>query len=184
VQYDSRWPAGAVALAGLAVLVDDEVTELGPAPKETPVDDHPAADARAEGEHDHVLRAAASAGRPLCERRRVGVVLDGDGEPQALGGSVAESEVVQRDVDRASDGSALVVDLRRDSEADRDGTLPQVLLNSPDDALEQILLRVDRRGMLAPLFGRAVAGDESGEDLRAAHVDADHSVRIHARRLP
>ena len=68
--------AVAVPLAGRPVGDDDDVAELRPAAVEPAVEDEPAADARAEREHDEVAarrarrRVATRRARPRCRRSR------------------------------------------------------------------------------------------------------------------
>ncbi len=70
----------AEAAALRPVVLEHHVTELGGrtarAAVEPPAEDETAADPRAEGQHDHVLRAAAGADRPLGHSGRVRVVVE------------------------------------------------------------------------------------------------------------
>ena len=70
----------AVALTGRSGLVDDHVPQLGAgasrAPEELAVDDDPAADPGADGQHQRVGGAAGRAKAVLGEHRDVGVVVE------------------------------------------------------------------------------------------------------------
>ena len=76
--------AGARALAGLAVLDDHHVPDLGPAAVELAVEDEAAADAGAEREQDEVAGAAAGAVHELGERGGAAVVDQRDAQPEPV----------------------------------------------------------------------------------------------------
>ena len=90
----------AVALARRPVGDDDHVPELGPAAVEGPAEHEAAADARAEREHDEVVRPAARAQAPFGERGRVRVVLDRGRDAEALAQHPRERDPGERDVRR------------------------------------------------------------------------------------
>jgi hypothetical protein len=72
-----------------------------------------------------------------------------------------------------------LVDLRRDAEPDGDDAVVDHLVHGRDDRLEQrVLRRVGGRTDDAPL-DRALTIDDTREDLRPAHVDADHALFGH-----
>jgi hypothetical protein len=99
------------------------VAELGGGPHgaaiETAVEDQAAADARPQGEHDHVARPSARADAMLRHRGGVGVVLDRRRQTEATRKMCAEIEVVERDVHRRHRSALSLVDRRRDPNADR-----------------------------------------------------------------
>ena len=115
-----------------------------------PVEDEPAADARAEGEHHHVARSASGADLPLGERRRVRVVVDPDREREALPHPVAEVEIGERNVHGRDRPARALVDRRGEPEADRDHTVSAQLLDHFVQAGEQILLGPGGSGPLQP----------------------------------
>ena len=115
--------AGAVALAGRAVDLDHHVAELGAGAGGAAVDlaaeDQAAADPGADRQHHRVFGAARGAVEMLGEGGDVGVVVDEDRQAGALADEVADRQVVDRQVDRGDRDAAVVVDRRRDAEADR-----------------------------------------------------------------
>ena len=186
---DVRLEVPAAAAAAEDAVVDDhDVAELGAGADRAAVrpaaEDQPAADPGAEREHDHVAssrarrrratrrspprsrRCRSPTGRPSRSRitSRSGTSTSGMfTEPIAIAGPL--------------------VDPRRDAEADRDDALVEQLAHGGLEAVEQRLLGVERRRVLAVREHRPVALDDAGEDLRPADVDADH-VGSHGRRLP
>ena len=102
--------AAGAATAGRSGGVEHDVADLAGealgAPVEAAVDDEPPADAGPEGGVEEVPRAAAGAKAVLAEGRGGGVVLDGDGNSEALRkgggkGGAAEGGDVGRDHDDA-----------------------------------------------------------------------------------
>ena len=97
--------AVAVALAGRAVRVDDDVPELAAAPTpavEAAVEDEPAADPGPEREHDHVLGPAPAPSRHSASAVALPSFSIPTGTPKPLArGARARSRLVERDVDRA-----------------------------------------------------------------------------------
>ena len=112
-----------VAVAARPVGLHDHVAELGPgalaAALQRAADDEPAADPRADRQQRRLLRPARRAEAPLREHRRVGVVVDEDRQPDALGDEIAERHVDDRQVRRHHGDAALAVDQAGDPDADR-----------------------------------------------------------------
>ena len=104
------------------VELEHHVAELGRGAARSAVEpaaeDQPAADTRAEGQHDHVLRAAAGADRPLGHRSGIRVVVDRDRQPQVLLGSLSQRDALERNVNREDRRAFALVDRRRDADAD------------------------------------------------------------------
>ena len=118
--------AGARALAREPVDDDHHVPELCVRTEEPAAGDDAAADAGAQREQEQVAHSAPRAEPVLCERGATRIVLDLDRQADAVVHPVAERNVAQRDVHRAERHPALVVDPRRDAEADsRDAVLRQ-----------------------------------------------------------
>src|SRR5581483_4447467 len=115
-------PARARSLARLAVEFDDDVSELGPAAVEAASDHGSAADAGAERQHHHVVRAVGGAEGPLGEGGRVRVVLDPDWKAESARDEVTERQLAQRDVHRAVRDALRLVDPGRDADAERGDT--------------------------------------------------------------
>ena len=170
------------------VELEHHVAQLGRgaarSPVEPPAEDEPAADARAEGEHDHVLRAAAGADRPFGDRGGVRVVVDRDGQAQISLAALAQRHARERNVDREDGAAAPLVDRRRNADADGGDAVVAKRVDDLREAFEECLGGLGRR--LAPLRPEdgAVALDDPREDLRAADVDADGALGRHDRRLP
>lgn len=136
-------------------------------------DDDAAAEAGAERDADDVVVALAGPEAVFAPGRGVGVVLDDDGQADALLDLVLERLVTPVDVRCEQDGGALVVDVT--GGADADG-LHVVALARPGDRRAD---RVDdafgrRRGRhLERREDPALFVDHSSRDLRAADIDAD-----------
>ena len=171
--------AVAVPLAGLAARDDDDVTELGPAAVEMIVDDEPSADAGSEREHDQVGRTPPGTEPPLGEGRGVAVVLDAGGKRVALARAIREVNAVEREVDGAEGDAGPPIDVQRDAVSDRGRTVREQILDDAVDRPQHLgLVPVGRRD-LDRAADRAVARDESGEDLRPAEVDSDNTLFTH-----
>ena len=161
--------------------------ELGAGPgraaKRLAVEDEPTADAGSEGQQHQVVRAAPGPDLPLCDRRRVPVVVDRRRKAEALGHPVTDVQVGERDVHGGHDATGPLVDRGRQAEAES-GSSPVV--HFPDQVVqirEELLLRAPlglaRQGALdAPVFM-----DERRVHLRAADVDADHGGTGHAATI-
>ncbi len=80
----------------------------------------PAADPGPDRDHDRGIGALGGAVEVLGECREVGVVVDEHRQPCALGDQVTDRHVGDRQVDRGDRDAAVVVDRRRDAEADRE----------------------------------------------------------------
>ena len=116
------------AAAGRSGGVEDDVADLAGeslgAPVEASIDDEPAADARPEGGVEEVAGPLPRAEAVLAEGRGRGVVLDGDGDPEALGERLGQGEVAEGgDVGGDHDDAALGVDEAGDGEGGGDGRL-------------------------------------------------------------
>ena len=152
---------------------------------EPPAEDEPAADPRAEREHDHVLRTAAGADRPFGHRRGVRVVVDRDRQPQVLLAALSQRDALERDMHGEDRRAFALVDRRRDADADGGhAVVPQAVddlgeARSRNASVDSV--GVSRRSVRE---NRAVALDDPREDLRAADVDTDGALGRHDRRLP
>ena len=81
----------------------------------------------AERQHQRVGGAARRAVTPLGEHRAVGVVVDGDRQPEPLGHQRLEADALERQVRRGRDDAAAAVDHAGHAEADaRDLALGRV----------------------------------------------------------
>src|SRR4051794_2441223 len=166
-------------LARLTTRDDDRVTELGPAAVEVIVDDQAAADARAEREHDQVGHTLPRSEAPLREGCSVAVVLDTGGKRVALARPIREVHTVERKVHGPESDAGSPVDVQWDPVSDgRRTVIQQILDDSVDRAEHRRLVSVGRRD-LDRAADRAVAQDESCEDLRPAEVDPDNTLFTH-----
>lgn len=169
----------AVALTRRAVRIDDDVTELGPAAVQTPVEHDAAANPGAEGERDEIGDAAPRAEAPLRKGDRIAVVLEPDGDLETLPESAAEVERLERQIDGPVGDARPSVDVHRHADADRPGPLREQLLEERFELGEERLLTRGGRCDLDRTPDGAVSRDGSGEDLRPANVDSDDPVRRH-----
>ena len=71
-----------------------------------------------------LLRPARLAAAPLGEHRRVGVVVDDDGQPEPLGQQVAHGDAAQRQMVGVQRDAGLGIDQARDPEARPRATSP------------------------------------------------------------
>jgi hypothetical protein len=97
-----------------AVELDDHVPELRtgatPAPVGTTAENEPAADPRAQREHDHVRRSASGADLPLRHGSCVRVVVDRDRQAEVGLGALAERHAFERHVSGEDRGALPLVD--------------------------------------------------------------------------
>lgn len=136
-------------------------------------DDDAAAQAGAERDADDVVVALAGAEAVLAPGRAVRVVLDDDGQADALLDLVLQRFVPPVDVGREEYGRALVVHVSGGADADGlDGVVAADLGDGGADGLRHSV-RGRRGGHLVRLKDRALFVDHAGRDLRAADVDAD-----------
>ena len=138
----------------------------------------------AERQHDHVLRAATRADRPLGDRGGIRIVVDRDGQAQVVLRALAQRHALDRDVDREHGGAFALVDRRRDADADRGDAVVPEAVDDRREPRQEGLGGLDRR--VPPLRAEhgPVTLDDAREDLRAADVDADGALGRHSRRLP
>ena len=170
----------AASRARRAVHLDHDVAEVGGradrAAVHGAVEEQPAADARADGQHDDVPRAGGRPGPGLGEHRRVAVVVDEHRDPEALGHDIGEGHVHERKVVGDRRDPAPAIDQAGDPEADRvdrpTGGAAD-LVDGRDDGVEQLA------GLQAPDPAvRAVADVEplverARQELRPAEVHPD-----------
>ena len=104
------------------------------------------------------------------------------GTPSRFAHHVPEGHVGEGDVHRPDRDPGALVDPRGHAESDRDDRVVEQLPNGGLEPVQELLLRVDGRSILAVHADRPVAPDEAGEDLRSADVDTD-DVFNHERRL-
>ncbi len=176
-------PAPLAAAAAEQPVGDDaDVAELGgdaePAAAQLVADDDAAAEAGAERDADDVVVALARAEAVLAPGGGVGVVLDDDGQADALLDLVLERLVAPVDVGREEDRGALVVDVS--GGADADG-LDLVALAGPFDRGGDGVhdgLGGRRCRHREGVEDRALLVHDSGRDLRAADVDADGQSHV------
>ena len=171
-------------LAGQPVDLDDDVTELGPAAKESTVDDRPSPATRAQREHHHRLNLTRRTEVELGVGGGVRVVLDPHGKTETIEHPRPELEVVERDVDRPQHAPRSLVDRRREAEPEGGDVVVQELLDRLVDRCEELLLRPEGRLMLPAPLDTTVAVDDSGQDLRSPEVEADDALSVQTARLP
>ncbi|GAA2930482.1 hypothetical protein GCM10020221_27800 [Streptomyces thioluteus] len=141
-------------------------------------DDDAAAQAGAQGDADDVVVALAGAEAVLAPGGGVGVVLDDDGEADALLDLVLERLVPPVDVGGEEDRGPLVVHVA--GRADADGLDVVVGADGPHrvgDGVDDSFGRVRGRH-LACREDRTLFVDHAGRDLRAADVDADGESHV------
>src|SRR3954453_21380974 len=177
--------ARARSLTRNAVVDDDHVTELGPAAEELPVHDRAAAAAGSERQHHHRLDVAGSAEFELGVRGRICIVLDPDRQAEPLPHPPAKVDALAKwDVDRLQRAAGLLVDRRRQPEAEARDVVGAELLDRSIEPGEQLVLRAGRsRGLPAPLHLSPVV-DDPGQDLGTAEIDADDTFSVQSARLP
>ena len=114
--------SGAVALARRAVDVDHGVAELGTgavgAAVDLAVDDQPAADSGADGEHHRVAVPCAAPKRCSASTATLASLSMQTGQPEALGEEVADRHVGDRQVDGGDRDPPLAIDRAGDAEPD------------------------------------------------------------------
>lgn len=168
-----------VPLARWPVCHNDHMPELRPAAVQATVEDDAPADTRSEHERDDVARAATRPDTPLRERHCIAVVLDTHGNREPLRQMPREIERAQREVDRAETHTRPPVEVHRDADADRRGTLREQALDECVELGEERPLSGGRGRHLDRPPDRSVSGDGAGEHLRPADVHPDHQVRRH-----
>ena len=109
----------------------------------------------------------------LAVGRGVRIVLDPDGKGEALLHARAKVKSLERNVHRSLDTSGLLIETRRNPEAETDYAVLDQLLDGGVEPCEERVLRFGRRRRLPPMLDGAVAMNDAGQDLRAAEVDAD-----------
>ena len=178
-------PAPALAAAAQApVRHAHQVAELGghavgAADQPVAVDD-PAADARADRDHDERRRPLAGAEAVLAPGRRVRVVLHDRGEAGAEGHGRAEGLLLPAQVRREAHDRARLVDEPGSTEPDaRHGAEVGVVgcthevLRHTDDGGHDLAGRPRRCVASRPQEHRPGLVDEAARDLGAADVDTD-----------
>ena len=126
---------------------------------------------------------AAAPDARLAEHRAVGVVVDRDRQPDALGHHLVEGDVVQRRIGRLDRHPGPRVERAGDAEADRLDAVahggPDLLDRVGDHLHESVLVEtVDRT--VGTVMDREVRVDRAGQELGAAEVDADDASLEHA----
>ena len=121
----------------------------------------------------------------LGEDRRVGVVVDEDRQAEPLAHQVAERHVVDRQVVRPDRDPALVVDQRRDAEADRGhvGSGRADLLDGRDEDLQRLGAVGSPPGAVDPVVDHELLVDDPSEQLGAPRVDPDDASWRHGRTI-
>ena len=157
--------------------------QAGRAAEDVAVDDHAAADAGAEREHQQVPGGAAVDQLGLGERGAVRVVVDEDRHAEAALELVAQRDALERDVHARDDGAGGEVDLGRHADADRRRLAVRRSITCARerlDAVEQRVRVVERgRGLLR--LERAAVHDRGDLDLGPSDVDAED---LHQSRQP
>src|SRR5207249_4175819 len=90
----------------------------------------------------------------------------------------------ERDVHGLQCTAGPLVHGRRDAEAEGRDVVAEQLLDRGIEPGQELLLRSDRRRVLAPPFNPSVAVDDPGQDLGAAEIDADDTFPVQSARLP
>ena len=124
--------------------------------------------------------SSSGAGAPLADRRCVRVVVEPDRDAEPLLHPVAQRSLHKWNVHALDDDAARLVDRRRDSEADCSDRLVQQCGHGRLELGDHALLRILGRRALVPADDAPVAGDDTGQDLRAAEVDPDRMPRLHS----
>lgn len=135
-----------------------------------------AADPRTERDHDEVVLAAARAEAPLRPGRRVGVVVDHDGDDQAGGDGVAQGFVAPGEVRGEQDLRAVGVHPARRADAHRVDVVPvgEVQDQLDDGVLDDLRALGLVRRLGAQLFQDVAVGvHDARHHLRTADVDPD-----------
>src|SRR5436190_923402 len=135
----------------------------------------------------HPISASAStaARAPLADRRSIGVVVDPDREAVPLAHAVAEVDACKRDVHGRDRAAGLLVDSRRDPEAERGDIMAGAeLLDDRVQAREHRVLGGDVRRVDELLLDLALAAHDRGQRLRPTDIHPDDPQRLHARWLP
>src|SRR5439155_24844140 len=73
---------------------------------------------------------------------------------------------------------------RPEAEAKRGDSVAEQLHARAVERGQELLLRADRRRVLAPPRNPSVAVDDPGQDLGAAEIDADDTFPVQSARLP
>ncbi len=148
-------------------------------PVQLAVRDDAAADAGAQGEHDHLARAAAGAVAKLGEAGHVGVVVDHDRHAVALAEQIAQGHVAQRQVGRQHDAAGAKVDHRRRADAERvdRAVLGHGLVEATVQVVEAGTGRLGGGG--AARAGQDAEGivDQPDGELGSAEIDTDDGTR-------
>jgi hypothetical protein len=135
-------------------------------PVELVAEDQAAADTGAD-RHHHRLAAATGRPRPvLGQQREVGVVVDVDRQPQALGHHVGEGDVRQRQIDRDHRDPRALIDQAGDPESDRLNLAARGLADLFDRVngrLEERRLVETRYRPLGAMVDREVSIDRAGQ---------------------
>ena len=158
--------------------------ELGPPAIEPVVEHETAADSRAEREQDETGEPSS---RPELRLRQCGgvrVVLQPDREAEVLANVPGEIEVVEREVRRAEDSSRPALEIRGNAKPDRPDGVAEHRVHGVVERLEHGLLGGSRTVLLVTQVDDSLPIDDSGADLRPAHVDSDHEGSAHGRGLP
>ena len=173
---------GQSAAAPAAARFDDGVADLarvpGAAPPQPAVEDQAAADAGADPDPQHVVRAPARPPGVLGQGADVGVVVDVDGDAtQPLGEQRAEGDVVflpPRQVRRLADDAGFMVDgARRPDPHPLDTRGAAQVLDDLDDRLDDRGRASVERCLALGVGLDLVAVVDDSVDLRAAQVDPD-----------
>ena len=97
----------------------------------------------------------------------------------ALPRAIGEVDAMEREVDRAERNAGPPIDVERDAVPDRGRAVGEQILDDAVDRAQHLrLVSVGRRD-LDRAADRAVARDESCEDLRPAEVDPDNTLFTH-----
>src|SRR5947209_12652003 len=121
----------------------------------------------------------------LCEQREVGIVVDVDGQPDALFHHVAERDVVERQMDALDRDAALDVDERGDAEADgaRVWRVGTSFLDRLDHRVDHLVAIAAAPLPADPARDLQIRVDSAAEELRATRIESDHRSAGHARTL-
>ena len=167
-----------------AVCDENHVPDLGPPTVEPVVEDETAADSSAEREQDEAGEPSSRPELPLRQRGGIRVVLDPDRETEALARVPGEVEVVEREVRRAENPPRPALEVRGNAEPDRPDAVVEHRLHGVVERLQHGFLGGFRAVLLVMPVDDSLPIDETGADLRPAHVDSDHEGSAHGRGLP
>jgi hypothetical protein len=141
---------------------------------------HGTTDAGAKCQHQHCFATAPGAQSVFGERSRVGIIVDGDVDPELLLELLAHRDVASGNVGSPNKRSGVVLDQPGDSDPTSED-LPALsqLLNGRNDPGHHQFAAFGSDGATL-VDNRPVVLDADSEELGPSHIDADgaHSTSI------